>query len=67
MLQNSGGFRRTNPYARLTADSAADLYGATTAGGTSELGTLFNLDTTGQETVLDYFTGGTDGAVPAPV
>ncbi len=44
-----------NPWAALIQDSAGNLYGTTQAGGTSELGTVFKLGTTGQETVLHSF------------
>jgi len=53
-----------NPYAGLSADSAGNLYGTTSAGGTADMGVVFKLDGTQQETVLHYFRGGADGAVP---
>jgi uncharacterized repeat protein (TIGR03803 family) len=53
-----------HPYAGLVQDSAGNLYGTTSAGGTSNLGTVFKLATT-QETVLHSFTGPPDdGASP---
>jgi uncharacterized repeat protein (TIGR03803 family) len=53
------------PYAGVTLDSAGNLYGATYDGGASNDGTVFKLDTSGQETVLYSFTGtGGDGAHP---
>ena len=42
-----------NPYfGGLVLDAAGSLYGTTTVGGPSNLGTVFKLDTTGTETVL---------------
>jgi uncharacterized repeat protein (TIGR03803 family) len=52
------------PVAGLIQDSAGNLYGTTYEGGASGLGVVFKLDTTGTETVLHTFTGGTDGANP---
>jgi uncharacterized repeat protein (TIGR03803 family) len=54
----------------LVRDAAGNLYGATDFGGTyrncnrDACGVVFKLDTTGKETVLHSFTGGTDGAGP---
>jgi uncharacterized repeat protein (TIGR03803 family) len=53
----------------LTRDSIGNLYGTTYFGGASRCngsgcGTVFKLDTSGQETVLYSFTGGKDGAFP---
>ena len=54
----------------LVRDSAGNMYGTTTFGGTSRncnggnCGVVFKLDPTGMETVLHNFTGGADGAVP---
>ena len=45
--------------------SGGTLYGATFNGGSSDKGTLFKLDTAGNNfTVLKNFTGGSDGAGP---
>ena len=52
------------PEGGLVQDWAGNLYGATTQGGTSNAGTLFELDTTGKETVLYSFTGKNDGSWP---
>jgi uncharacterized repeat protein (TIGR03803 family) len=43
------------PYAGLLRDSAGNLYGTTSAGGLSGVGTVFKLDSTGNETVLYSF------------
>ena len=45
-------------------DSAGDLYGTTYEGGTSNAGVVFELDTSGHETVLYSFTSGADGGYP---
>jgi uncharacterized repeat protein (TIGR03803 family) len=47
----------------LTLDAAGNIYGATFAGGTNGLGTIFTLDVSGAETILYNFTGA-DGAAP---
>ena len=59
-----GGADGTTPYAGLVLDASGNRYGTTTAGGASNLGTVFKLDTTGAETVLHNFAGGADGATP---
>jgi|SRR5277367_1582469 len=52
----------------LTFDAAGNLYGTTSAGGTSNNGTVFRLspngDGTWKETILHMFTGGKDGSQP---
>jgi uncharacterized repeat protein (TIGR03803 family) len=55
----------------LLMDSAGNLYGTTPNGGTGTscgsslgCGTVFKIDTSGKETVLYSFTGGSDGAFP---
>src|SRR5271157_3231541 len=54
-----------NPEAGLVPDAQGNLYGTTDAGGASNAGTVFKVDTTGNETVLYSFTGaGGDGAGP---
>jgi uncharacterized repeat protein (TIGR03803 family) len=50
--------------AGLVLDAQGNLYGTTTEGGGSGNGTVFELDTTGQQTVLYSFAGGADGAYP---
>jgi uncharacterized repeat protein (TIGR03803 family) len=54
-----------NPYAGLVMDNLGNLYGTTEIGGAFSSGTLFKIDTNGNETVLHSFAGGlTDGADP---
>jgi uncharacterized repeat protein (TIGR03803 family) len=58
------------PLGGLIRDAAGNLYGTTLFGGgthncnSGDCGVVFKLDTTGKETVLHTFTGGTDGAWP---
>jgi uncharacterized repeat protein (TIGR03803 family) len=60
----TGGSDGATPYAGLVRDSAGNLYGTTSQGGMDNIGTVFEVDTTGKETVLYSFTGGTDGGLP---
>jgi uncharacterized repeat protein (TIGR03803 family) len=61
---NSGDDGAT-PFADLIRDKAGNLFGTTFAGGASNAGTVFKLDSSGNETVLYSFTGsGGDGAGP---
>jgi uncharacterized repeat protein (TIGR03803 family) len=48
----------------LIRDSSGNLYGATANGGSSNSGSVYELDTTGQATVLYSFTAGADGGYP---
>jgi uncharacterized repeat protein (TIGR03803 family) len=59
-----GGQDGAGPYAGVIRDSAGNLYGTTTYGGSANLGVVYKIDTTGQETVLHSFSGGNDGANP---
>lgn len=54
------------PEAGLIRDEAGNFYGTTSAGGVYGLGTVFELDTSGRETVLYSFAGGfnSDGQGP---
>jgi uncharacterized repeat protein (TIGR03803 family) len=58
------------PFGRLILDAKGNLYGTTSAGGTTGTcngagcGVVFKLDKRGKETVLYSFTGGKDGANP---
>ena len=65
-----GGTDGSEPFEGVIRDSAGNLYGTTSFGGSSgcdglSCGTVFKLDTSGNETVLYTFTGGSDGAVPS--
>jgi uncharacterized repeat protein (TIGR03803 family) len=62
----AGGADGSHPIAGLFRDKrTGDLYGTTVFGGTTNNGTVFVLNpTTGVETVLYSFQGGTDGANP---
>jgi len=53
-----------SPYAPLFRGAGGDLYGTTNGGGPYDAGVVFRLDTTGSQTVLHTFTGGTDGGNP---
>jgi len=59
-----GGLDGANPEGALILDKAGNLYGTTTAGGSSNAGTVFKISAAGHETVLYSFTGAADGAVP---
>jgi uncharacterized repeat protein (TIGR03803 family) len=55
------------PTAGVIQDSAGNLYGTTTAGGTEGSGVVFKLDSSGSETVLHSFCSPTncdDGELP---
>lgn len=52
-------------YASLVLDSAGDIYGVTGFGGTYNYGTVFKIDTKGNETLLHSFTEGSDGGDPS--
>lgn len=53
-----------NPYAGLIMDAAGNLYGTTLGGGANNNGTVFELSTTGSETVLHAFQNTPDFATP---
>jgi uncharacterized repeat protein (TIGR03803 family) len=68
----AGGSDGEWPEAGVILDDQSNLYGTTYAGGgsgckdtfTKGCGTVFKLNTTGKETVLYRFMGGSDGAHP---
>ncbi len=54
-----------NPTQGLVMDKVGSLYGTTNGGGSSYYGTIFKLDSAGNETILHNFAGGSsDGAYP---
>jgi len=53
------------PSAGVIADAAGNLFGTTAVGGAYRWGTVFELDSSGTETVLYNFADGPDGAVPS--
>jgi uncharacterized repeat protein (TIGR03803 family) len=60
----TGGADGAHPQAGVTMDSAGDLYGTTSDGGSAGLGVVFKLDPMGHETVLHTFAGEPDGRNP---
>lgn len=55
----------TPAYGNLIVDSAGNLYGVTNSGGPANVGTLFKIDPSGNETILYSFAGQpNDGGVP---
>jgi uncharacterized repeat protein (TIGR03803 family) len=55
------GYVPDGPVAR---DAAGNLYGTTAGGGLNDAGTVYKLDSSGNETILHNFTAGTDGWEP---
>jgi uncharacterized repeat protein (TIGR03803 family) len=54
-----------NPESSLVEDAAGNLYGTTVGGGKYGWGAVFKIDgTTGKESVLYSFSGGSDGCFP---
>jgi uncharacterized repeat protein (TIGR03803 family) len=60
----SGGVDGKSPSGGLTRDETGAFYGVTLYGGLFSLGTVFKLDSNGNETVLHSFAGGADGSYP---
>jgi uncharacterized repeat protein (TIGR03803 family) len=52
-----GGTDGAYPAASLVQDAQGNLYGTTVGGGTNNGGTVFKVDTMGNETVIHSFTG----------
>ena len=61
----TGSTDGNSPSGGLIRDSAGNLYGTTFLGGAAGYGTVFKVNTQGQETVLYSFTGGADGLNPS--
>jgi uncharacterized repeat protein (TIGR03803 family) len=54
-----------NHYSGLTLDAAGNLYGTAARGGSgADVGCVFKIDASGNESVLYAFTGGLDGSNP---
>lgn len=60
----TGGNDGGSSDAGLERDQAGNLFGTTNSGGTANLGVLFKVDKSGQETVLHTFTRGPEGNQP---
>jgi len=60
----AGGADGQSPWAGIVLDSAGNLYGTTNNGGVADVGTVYKVDPTGNETVLYSFTGKADGGFP---
>ena len=60
----TGGSDGRYPYAGVIRDPAGNLYGTTEVGGVYYGGVVYTVDTSGNETVLYNFTGGSDGDYP---
>jgi uncharacterized repeat protein (TIGR03803 family) len=60
----SGGTDGSNPNASVVVDGTGAVYGTTSFGGTSKLGTVFRL-ANGSEQVIHNFAGGGDGSSPS--
>lgn len=56
-----------DPQGVLVRDKIGNLYGTTQSGGnaSTNFGTVFKLNVSGQESILHTFAGGTDGGEPA--
>jgi uncharacterized repeat protein (TIGR03803 family) len=67
-LYNFTGTSGATPDVGVIQDSAGNFYGTTAGGGSDSYGVVYKLSSSGTETVLYNFTGGTDGGYPyAPV
>jgi uncharacterized repeat protein (TIGR03803 family) len=64
VLHSFAGVDGATPSSSLTLDADGNLYGTTRAGGASGAGTVFKLDSAGNESVLYNFTGKKDGDSP---
>jgi len=59
----NGGIDGANPWSTLLRDASGNLYGTTSLGGASGFGTVFKLDSAGNETLIHNFAG-PEGAYP---
>ena len=60
----SGAPDGSEPVAPVVLDMAGNIYGTTISGGSANSGVIFKIDTSGNETVLYSFSGGSDGRRP---
>jgi uncharacterized repeat protein (TIGR03803 family) len=60
----TGGTSPAAPYAGLILSPDGNLYGTSSAGGTSNRGTVFRVTPAGALTVLHSFSGEADGSMP---
>ena len=60
----TGGADGGRPQAGLIRESSGTLYGTASTGGAASAGVVFSLNTSGQESVIYSFAGGTDGKSP---
>jgi uncharacterized repeat protein (TIGR03803 family) len=58
------GTNGENPLAGVILDAQGNFYGTTAQGGGASGGVVYKVDSSGVETVLYNFTGGTDGGDP---
>ncbi len=59
-----GGSDGANPAWGVIADASGNLFGVTSKGGTHGVGTVFEISSSGTESILHSFTGGADGGAP---
>ena len=60
----AGGAAGQGPFAGVVRDAAGNFFGTTSYGGVFNMGTVFEVDMAGKQTVLHSFTGGPDGGLP---
>ena len=64
VVHTFSGADGSTPNGDMIRDPAGNLYGTTQTGGSLGFGVVFRLDSSGNETVLYNFSGGTDGGLP---